>query len=167
MGSPIFVILAGFARAAGKTRRARNRGDMIKENLAILTARFSATRPRRNFMAKSYLGDDKKSRQGLGSISIFVILMMCAGSRPPSPRSGRGTRRFFPDGGNRRDWFPGVRGPRAASGAHRITQKEMLPKVRRDYLANFLTVSLRSWATWGALISVLSRISSVVRSKLL
>jgi len=40
---------------------------------------------------------------------------------PSSPRSGGGPV-GLPDEGNRRDWFPGVRGRRAASGRiHLVT----------------------------------------------
>ena len=51
-----------------------------------------------------------------GSTSKYEIFMMCAGGRPEAPVAEEGPIGFA-DGGNRRDWFPGVRGPRAASCA--------------------------------------------------
>jgi hypothetical protein len=42
--------------------------------------------------------------------------MIGAGCRPEASVAERGPVGFS-DGGNRRDWFPGVRGPRAASCA--------------------------------------------------
>jgi hypothetical protein len=50
----------------------------------------------------------------MGIISKYVIFMMCAGGRPKAPVAEGGPVDLS-DGGNRRDWFPGVRGPRAAS----------------------------------------------------
>ena len=42
-------------------------------------------------------------------ISKCVIFMMCAGGRPEAPVAEEGPVGLS-DGGNRRDWFPGVRG---------------------------------------------------------
>jgi hypothetical protein len=47
-------------------------------------------------------------RDGRVSVSKDMIFISGAGSRPKAPVT---------EGGNRRDWFPGVRGPRAASSA--------------------------------------------------
>jgi len=49
-----------------------------------------------------------------GSTSKYGIFMMDAGGRPEAPVAEEGPVGFS-DGGNRRDWFPGVRGRRAAS----------------------------------------------------
>jgi len=58
--------------------------------------------------------------------------MMVAGGRPKAPVAEGGPVVF--DGGNRRDWFPGVRGPRAASCDQRNHEN------RNDYLP-FLTMA--------------------------
>jgi hypothetical protein len=51
--------------------------------------------------------------------------MIGAGCRPEVPVAERGPVGFS-DGGNRRDWFPEVRGPRAASCAEWNHKTEML-----------------------------------------
>jgi hypothetical protein len=55
-------------------------------------------------------------RLSRGSISKYAIFMIGVGCRPEAPVAERGPVGFS-DGGNRRDWFPGVQGPRAASYA--------------------------------------------------
>ena len=57
---------------------------------------------------------EKEMLPMVGRIFEYVIFMMCAGGRPEAPVA-EGRPVGFSDGGNRRDWFPGVRGPRVAS----------------------------------------------------
>jgi len=57
-----------------------------------------------------FLGREVKER----TVLFFII---GAGCRPKAPVAEGGPIGFT-DGGNRRDWFPGVRGPRAASCAY-------------------------------------------------
>jgi hypothetical protein len=58
----------------------------------------------------------RQELRNVGGISKYVIFMIGAGCRPEAPVAERGPVGFS-EGGNRRDWFPGVRRPRAASCA--------------------------------------------------
>jgi hypothetical protein len=67
----------------------------------------------------------------VASISKYVVFMIGAGCRPEAPVAERGPVGFS-DGGNRRDWFPRVRGPRAASCAEWNHITEMLTPRRNE-----------------------------------